>query len=49
MPSDLEGAVEGLLAAVESGDLTEARIDESVLRILSTKLEQGIISPSQWE
>lgn len=49
MPSDLEGAVDGVLAAVESGALTQDRIDESVLRILSTKLEQGIISPSQAE
>ena len=49
MPSDLEGAVDGVLAAVDSGALTEDRIDESVLRILSTKLEQGIISPAPTE
>ncbi len=49
MPSDLEGAVEGLLEAVDTGALTEERIDESVLRILYTKLERGIISPAQPE
>ena len=49
MPEDLEEAVNGVLEAVESGDLTQQRIDESVLRILSIKLEQGIISPAQPE
>lgn len=49
MPADLEEAVNGVLEAVESGDLTQQRIDESVLRILTTKLEQGIISPAQPE
>lgn len=49
MPADLEEAVNGVLEAVESGDLTQQRIDESVLRILSIKLEQGIISLAQPE
>ena len=49
MPEDLEGAVEGILDAVESGQLSQARIDESVMRILSVKLEQGIISSAQGE
>ena len=43
MPENLDEAVEGILAAVEAGELTEQRIDESVTRILSLKLEQGII------
>ena len=41
--------MDGVLAAVESGALTQDRIDESVLRILSTKLEQGSFPPSQAE
>lgn len=43
MPADMESAINGLLSAVESGELTEERIDESVKRILTVKLEQGII------
>lgn len=43
MPADLEQAVNGILSAVDSGPITEERIDESVLRILRTKLESGII------
>ena len=43
MPEDLEDAVEGILSAVERGELSEERIDESVERILRLKLEQGII------
>lgn len=43
MPNSLEGAVAGLQAAVESGELSEERIDESVLRILLCKLRQGIL------
>ncbi len=43
MPSDMESAINGILSAVESGELTQERIDESVARILSVKLEQGII------
>lgn len=42
MPADLKSAVAGLESAVESGELTEERIDESVLRILETKLAYKI-------
>ena len=42
-PPDLEEAVTALENAVESGEITEARIDESVLRILELKLRQGIL------
>lgn len=42
-PSSLSSAVSGILSAVESGTLSEARINESVLRILTMKLEHGII------
>ena len=44
MPEDLDAAVAGLLEAIGSGELTEERIDESVLRILETKLRAGIIN-----
>lgn len=37
MPADFESAYEGILAALESGDLTQERIDTSVRRILRVK------------
>ncbi len=43
MPEDMEAAVGGILSALEDGDITEERINESVLRILAAKLEAGII------
>lgn len=39
MPADFQGAYEGVMSALESGGLTEERIDESVTRILKIKLE----------
>ena len=39
MPADLDAAHQGILDAVASGELTEARIDESVTRIVRAKLE----------
>lgn len=42
--SDVEAAVDGITEAVESGTLTEERINESVTRILAAKLQYGIIS-----
>ena len=44
MPSDLQGAFDAVKAAVADGTLTQSRIDESVLRILTVKAEYGIIS-----
>ena len=38
MPSSLPAAYEGVMQAVESGRISEARIDESVLRILKLKM-----------
>lgn len=38
MPEDFHSAVEGVLEAVEQGEITEDRINESVRRILKTKL-----------
>lgn len=41
---DLGEAVEAILKAVESGKLDEARIDESVQRILAAKIKLGLLS-----
>ncbi len=43
MPENLEEAATGIIEAVESGEISEERIAESVLRILETKIEAGII------
>ena len=43
-PTDLDRAAGGIFNAINSGELTEERINESVLRILRMKLKQGIIS-----
>ena len=43
MPNDLRAAIDGVEAAVESGELTEERIDESVIRILEKKKELGLL------
>ncbi len=42
LPSDLDGAYNGLLNAVRSGTIQENRIDESVLRILRAKASVGL-------
>lgn len=38
MPKDLEEAYQGLLAAVKEGSISQARIDESLRRILKVKM-----------
>ncbi|WP_087972527.1 beta-N-acetylhexosaminidase [Oceanobacillus rekensis] len=43
MPVGLEEVAGGLLEAVETGEITEDRIEESVERILTLKVERGII------
>lgn len=43
MPNAVEKAYNGITAALESGDLTWERIDESVLRILTAKYAFGIL------
>lgn len=40
---DVPGAVKALEQAVEDGELTEERIDESVLRVLRMKMNRGIL------
>ncbi len=44
MPEDFNEAVNGILAAVDTGQITEERINQSVLKILSAKYEYGIIN-----
>lgn len=46
MPDDMDAAFKGILDAVASGEISGERIDESVLRILETKLRYGIIPES---
>jgi beta-N-acetylhexosaminidase len=51
MPADLQAAYQGVFDAVNSGEITEDRINESVARILRVKLgrmsEDGsVLSPS---
>ncbi|MFJ8017515.1 glycoside hydrolase family 3 protein [Streptomyces sp. NPDC096339] len=45
-PPDLALAHRSVLAAVEAGELSEARIDESVLRILELKARRGLFEAS---
>lgn len=42
-PQDLETAAEALIRAVESGEIPEERLEESVRRILTLKKERGIL------
>lgn len=44
MPDDLAGALAGLRQALEDGTLTEARVEESVLRILTLKARFGLLN-----
>ena len=39
MPKDFQTAYEGVLMAVENGDISEERLDESVRRIIRVKLQ----------
>jgi beta-N-acetylhexosaminidase len=42
IPADLDGAYNGLLDAVRRGEISKARIDESVLKILRLKASVGL-------
>ncbi len=42
LPFDLDGAYNGLLRAVRSGEIPESRIDQSVLKILRAKASVGL-------
>jgi len=41
-PTDLDGAFNGIIAAVKSGQIPESRIDESVKKILEMKASVGL-------
>jgi beta-glucosidase-like glycosyl hydrolase/CubicO group peptidase (beta-lactamase class C family) len=41
-PADVEAAIDGVVSAVESGRLSEARLDTSVRRILEAKARAGL-------
>ncbi|WP_149552346.1 glycoside hydrolase family 3 protein [Streptomyces marokkonensis] len=45
-PPDIDVAYKGVLAAVRSGEITEDRLEESVLRILRVKDKVGLLSGS---
>ncbi|HKV64458.1 MAG TPA: glycoside hydrolase family 3 N-terminal domain-containing protein [Candidatus Acidoferrum sp.] len=42
VPADLDGAFHAIVNAVRSGDITEARIDQSVQRVLEMKASVGL-------
>src|SRR5205823_9591576 len=42
IPPDLDAAVRSMVAAVRSGEISESRLDESVLKILRTKASLGL-------
>ncbi|OXM46502.1 beta-N-acetylhexosaminidase [Amycolatopsis thailandensis] len=44
MPVNLDLAINSVLDAIRKGELTEKRIDESVLRVLKLKLQRGILT-----
>ncbi len=44
MPASLQAAYDGVLAAVQSGQIPTERIDESLRRVLTVKEELGIIA-----
>src|SRR5690606_32863929 len=43
MPKDLHTAIDGVIGAVRSGELSEQRIDESVQRVLALKAARGVL------
>jgi beta-N-acetylhexosaminidase len=44
MPPDLDLAYRSVLAAVRGGEITERRVDQSVLRILRLKFRHGLVA-----
>ena len=42
IPADLEGSYQAVLAAVHSGEISSARLDQSVLKILEAKAALGL-------
>ncbi|MGP4064489.1 glycoside hydrolase family 3 protein [Oceanobacillus sp. M65] len=46
-PPDVEVAYNGMLEAVQSGEISEERVEESVYRILRAKMENGLFEETQ--
>ena len=46
MPESLPQAFDAIVTAVETGQISQQRLDDSVLRILHFKIENGILLPS---
>lgn len=44
MPADIGDAVAKIIGAVDNGEISEERVDESLKRILSLKYEKGLIA-----
>jgi beta-N-acetylhexosaminidase len=42
IPADLDASYQAMLKAVQSGEISQARLDESVLKILKTKASLGL-------
>lgn len=49
MPYDFESAYRGVLEAIDTGTLSEARINESVMRILRLKLRQAANEENEYQ
>ncbi|MET1003909.1 MAG: glycoside hydrolase family 3 N-terminal domain-containing protein [Propionibacteriaceae bacterium] len=47
IPTDLAGSIQAVLDAVQSGDISEKRIDQSVTRLLRLKQKLGILRTAQ--
>lgn len=45
IPTDLDAAYNSLIKAVEDGEISEDRIDDSVRRIIKLKVDRGIYNP----
>lgn len=43
MPDDLQAACQGVMDALKNGELSEQRIEESVLRVLRVKAQYGLL------
>ncbi len=46
MPEDYIAAFDGMVQAVENGEITQQRLETSVLRILALKLRYGVLTPA---
>ena len=44
VPEDFHAAVSGVIHALETGDITEEKINDSVIRIIQTKIRAGLIT-----